>query len=143
MTKSHTKNKTAATKADVQAYIDAVEPEWKRDDAKIVATMMERLSGHEPKMWGPSMIGFGQYHYVYDSGREGDMMRTGFSPRKTALTLYCIGGFKDKDKLLAKLGKHSIGKSCLYVKKLSDIDIDVLEEIIVKDLEYMAEKYPE
>jgi hypothetical protein len=143
MAKTQVKNKTAPTEADVQTYLDAVAPEWKQEDAKTIAAMMERLSGHKPKMWGPTMVGYGQYHYVYDSGREGDMMRTGFSARKTALTLYCIGGFEDKEKLLAKLGKHSLGKSCLYVKRLSDIDLDVLEEIIVKDLEYMAEKYPE
>ncbi|QLC25519.1 DUF1801 domain-containing protein [Parasphingopyxis algicola] len=134
-------NKTKPTEKSPADFIEAVEPEWKREDAKTVCALMERLSGEKPKMWGPSMIGFGQYHYKYESGREGDMLLTGFSPRKTALTLYVMGGFKQRPELMERLGKYKTGKSCLYVKRLSDIDMDVLEELIAADLAYMRANY--
>ena len=92
-------------------------------------------------MWGGSIVGFGQYHYKYASGREGDMLLTGFSPRKTALTLYVMGGFESRPDLMKRLGKYKTGKSCLYVKRLSDIDMDVLEELIVADIDYMRATY--
>lgn len=134
-------NKTTETETNVDDFIEAVEPKRKRDDAKALLPLFKRLSGHKPKMWGPSMIGFGQYHYKYESGREGDMMMTGFSPRKTALTLYVMGGFKQRPDLMEKLGKYKTGKSCLYVNKLDDIDIDVLEELIAADIAYMRATY--
>lgn len=105
--------------------------------------MMKRLTGEEAKMWGPSLIGFGTYHYKYASGREGDFFRVGFSPRKTALTVYIMPGFKRFDELMQKLGKYKTGKSCLYIKKLEDVDVKVLEELVMSSLEYMADKYPE
>lgn len=134
-------NKTQPTEASVEDFLDAVEPEPRRDDAKAVCTMMERLSGHPPKLWGPSIVGFGSYHYKYASGREGDFLLTGFSPRKSALTLYIMDGYQDRSEILSRLGKHKTGKSCLYVNRLADIDLQVLEELIVDSLEYMRATY--
>jgi hypothetical protein len=105
--------------------------------------MMARLSGALPKMWGPSIIGFGRYHYKYDSGREGDAPRIGFSPRKGQTVLYLIDGYSGKDAQLARLGKHKLGKSCLYIKRLSDVDIAVLEDMVAETLAYMAKTYPD
>lgn len=133
-------NKTKATEASVADFIAAVEPERKREDAKALLPIFERLSGHKPKMWGPSMIGYGQYHYKYESGREGDMFMTGFSPRKSNLALY-VGAGRADPALLKRLGKHKTGKSCLYVNKLADIDMAVLEEMIAADIAYMREHY--
>jgi Domain of unknown function (DU1801) len=135
--------KTKPTETSVGAFIDAVADERQRADAHKIAAMMERLSGHKPKMWGPSIIGFGSYHYKYDSGREGDMCRIGFSPRKANIVLYLIDGFDSQAALLEKLGKHKTGKSCLYIKRLSEIDETILEKLIVESLDYMAQKYPE
>jgi len=133
--------KTKPEKTDPRAFIAEVEPESKRKDAETIISMMERLSGEKPVMWGPSMIGFGSYHYKYDSGREGDWFLTGFSPRKSNFSLYIMAGFDKYEKLMSKLGKYKTGKSCLYVKKLDDIDLDVLEELITGSLVYMKEKY--
>jgi Domain of unknown function (DU1801) len=135
-------NKTVATSADVTAFIAAVADEQQRADAHAIAAMMTRLSGEPPKMWGPSIIGFGRYHYKYDSGREGDSLRIGFSPRKGQTVLYLVDGYAGKEAQLARLGKHKTGKSCLYVKRLSDIDTGVLEDMITGSLAYMAAKYP-
>ncbi len=104
--------------------------------------MMERLTGHPPKMWGPSIIGFGEYHYKYDSGREGDICRIGFSPRKGQTVFYIANGFASHADLMAKLGKYKTSKSCLYIKRLSDVDEAVLEQLCVESLKYMDEKYP-
>jgi hypothetical protein len=136
-------NKTKETAVSAGDYIEAVADDAQRIDARKIAAMMERLSGHVPKMWGPSIIGFGSYHYKYDSGREGDMCRIGFSPRKGNTVLYLIGGFEERGALLSKLGKHKTGKSCLYIKRLNDVDEAVLEQFIVASLAYMAQKYPE
>ncbi len=136
-------NKTVATSADVTAFIDAVADETQRADAHVIAAMMARLSGAPAKMWGPSIIGFGSYHYKYDSGREGDSLRIGFSPRKGQTVLYLIGGYAGKEAQLARLGKHKLGKSCLYIKRLSDVDVGVLEEMVVETLAYMAKTYPQ
>ncbi len=141
MAKAETKTKP--TEISVGAFIDAVADEQQRADAHKIAEMMARLSGHQPKMWGPSIIGFGSYHYKYDSGREGDMCRIGFSPRKGNMVLYLVDGFERQAALLEKLGKHKTGKSCLYIKRLSDVDEAVLEQLIVESLNYMAAKYPE
>jgi hypothetical protein len=135
-------NKTQAHDGDVTAFINGVADEGQRADAHAIAAMMTRLSGEPPKMWGPSIIGFGSYHYKYDSGREGDSLRIGFSPRKGQTVLYLIDGYAGKEAQLARLGKHKLGKSCLYIKRLSDVDTSVLEEMVVGSLAYMAEKYP-
>ncbi|MGV3457838.1 DUF1801 domain-containing protein [Sphingomonas sp.] len=134
--------KTKPTPVDVGAFIDAVENPVRRDDAKRVCAMLERITGEPPNMWGPSIIGFGSYHYRYDSGHEGDMCRLGFSPRKAELVLYILTGEPDEAEKLARLGKHKTGKSCLYIKKLADVDMAVLEEIASDALSYMDSKYP-
>jgi hypothetical protein len=105
--------------------------------------MMERLTGHPPKMWGSSIVGFGSYHYKYESGREGDALRTGFAARAQNISIYIMPGYQDFGDELSRLGKHKIGKSCLYIKRLSDVDEDVLEEMLVKGLKLLARKYPE
>lgn len=135
--------KTKPNEISVGEYIDAVADEKQRADAHKIADMMERISGHPPKMWGPSIIGFGSYHYKYDSGREGDMCRIGFSPRKGNTVLYLTDGFERQGALMEKLGKHKTGKSCLYLKRLSDIDVTVLEQLVAGSLQYMAKEYPE
>jgi len=125
-------NKTKATQLSVAAYIDALTDETKRADAKALVKLMLSASGEKPKMWGPSIIGFGTLHYKYESGREGDMPLAGFSPRKAATVLYGVTGFSGAEPLLAKLGKHTTGKGCLYVKKLGDVDKKVLETLVTK-----------
>ena len=104
---------------------------------------MRRITGWDARMWGPSIVGFGQYHYTYESGREGDFMRTGFSARKANLVVYILPGYTDFSEILTRLGKHKLGKSCLYINKLTDVDLAVLEELIRAGLADMAEKYPE
>jgi hypothetical protein len=135
--------KTKPTGVAVDDFIDKVPNPQRREDAKKVRAMLERLSGEPARMWGPSIVGFGSYHYKYDSGHEGDMARIGFSPRKAELVLYVLTGAPDQEAQLARLGKHKTGKVCLYIKKLSDVDEAVLEELIVGTLAYMDEKYPE
>jgi hypothetical protein len=124
-----TENKTKATTANVTAFIDAL-PEDKRADSKTLIKLMRDATGEKPKMWGPSIIGFGAYHYKYESGREGDSLLVGFSPRKPATVLYGLLGNSDTEALLARLGKHTTGKGCLYIKKLADVDSKVLETLI-------------
>jgi len=136
-------NKTQATSADVTAFIDGVADETQRADAHAIAAMMARLSGEPAKMWGPSIIGFGSYHYKYDSGREGDSLRIGFSPRKGQTVLYLPGTISGQADLLARLGKHKEGKGCLYIKRLSDVDATVLEEMVRASVGYMAQTYPD
>jgi len=136
-------NKTRPTGAAVTDFINAVESDQRRADCFEVAALMEKITGSPPAMWGTSIVGFGEYHYKYESGREGDHLRSGFSPRKAALTLYIMAGFSGYDSLMAKLGKYKTGKSCLYVKKLDDIDRDVLAELITQSVTYMNGKYPE
>lgn len=133
--------KTQPTAASVEAFIAKVPNETRRRDARKALALMEKVTGLAPQMWGPSIIGFGAYHYKYESGREGDMCMTGFSPRGNATVFYVIGGVADNDPLYAKLGKHTMGKSCLYVKDLDDIDLAILEKIIVKSLAYMKKTY--
>lgn len=134
--------KTRTTAVSVEDFIDAVEPPQRQADARVIDAMMRRVTGETPRMWGPTIIGYGQYHYRYDSGHEGDMCRLGFSPRKPQLVLYVLTGADGEAELLARLGKHSTGKSCLYVKKLADVDLDVLEEIARHALAWMNAKYP-
>jgi hypothetical protein len=127
-------NKTKPTKLSVPAFIDALTDETKRADAKALVKLMQSVTGEKPKMWGPSIIGFGSHHYTYESGREGDMPLAGFSPRKAATVIYGMTGFSESPVLLARLGKHTTGGGCLYIKKLADVDQDTLEALIVKSL---------
>lgn len=123
-------NKTKETEKSVHEFIDSfVDSEQKKMDSYQLLKSMQEWSGFEPKMWGPSIIGFGSYHYKYASGREGDILIIGFSPRKAAISLYVATPGEERDELLGKLGKYTMGKGCIYVKKLSDIDMDILEKI--------------
>ena len=133
--------KTARNDASVDAYLQTVENESRREDCRTVIDIMMRVTGEAPAMWGPSIIGFGSYHYRYDSGREGDFFLTGVAPRKQALTVYIMPGFSSYDGLMAKLGKHKTGRSCLYIRKLEDVDLDLLEKLIAKSVAWMREKY--
>jgi hypothetical protein len=135
-------NKTQPTASDVASFVAAVPDAGRRADAEALVALMTQLSGEPARMWGPSIIGFGEYHYRYDSGRTGSMSRIGFSPRKAETVVYLIDGFAGQAELLARLGKHRIGKSCLYIKRLADIDIGVLEAMIAASLATMAERYP-
>ena len=134
--------RTQPTDASVEAFIAAVEDERKRADARAVAEMMTEITGAPARMWGPSIVGFGTYRYRYASGREGDFFETGFSPRKRALTLYVMAGFSAYEALLARLGKHGTGKSCLYLKRLEDVDRDVLRELLARSVAFIRDKYP-
>jgi hypothetical protein len=127
-------NKTNPTKFSVAAFIDALTDPVRRSDAKALIKLMRNAAGEKPRMWGPSIIGFGSSHYKYESGREGDAPVIAFSPRKAATVLYGVTGFGEASALLAKLGKHSTGKGCLYIKKLADVDQHILETLIVKSL---------
>lgn len=136
-------NKTQITEVEPAQFVAAVEPEKKKQDAETLLSFFTRVTGLKPKMWGPSIIGFGRYHYKYESGREGDFMMTGFSPRKQNLSIYILPGYRfgDMQEKLSRLGKHKIGKSCLYINKLDDVDMDVLEEIVRDGVAYMRDKY--
>ena len=127
-----TENKTKPTKLSVAAFIDTLTDPSRRADAKALLKLMQRAADEKPKMWGPSIIGFGSYHYKYESGREGDMPVIAFSPRKAATVLYGMIGFDEAAALLAKLGNHTTGKGCLYIKKLADVDEQVLSELIAR-----------
>ena len=130
--------KTKKNDDDVNKFLDNIEDEQRRKDTKEVTRLMQETTGEKPVMWGSSIIGFGTYHYEYASGREGDWMRIGLSPRKQNLTLYIMDGFSDYDKLLGKLGKYKTGKSCLYINKLEEIDLNILREMIKKSYESKA-----
>jgi hypothetical protein len=123
-------NKTKQTQGSVAAFIDSLEDDGRRADAKALVKLMQRATGEKPKMWGPSIIGFGSHHYKYESGREGDTPLVGFSPRKAASVFYGLVGHRDSQAFLAKLGKHTTGKGCLYIKKLADVDRKVLEALV-------------
>lgn len=135
------KNKTQPTKASVTDFINAIEDKEMRADVRRVAAMMRKATGKRAKMWGPSIVGYGTYHYKYASGREGDFLMAGFSPRKQALTVYIMPGFSKFDALMKKLGKYKTGKSCLYIKRLSDVDESVLEQLIDGSVRHMRENY--
>ena len=122
--------KTKPGRASVRKFLESVDNEKRRTDSFEVLEIMKQITGEEPKMWGPSIVGFGSYHYTYASGREGDWMLTGFSPRKQALTLYIMAGFSRYDELMAKLGKYKTGKSCLYINKLEDVHVPTLKRLI-------------
>lgn len=129
--------KTKPNDQSVTAFLNAVADEKKRQDSFVILELMREVTGVEPKMWGDSIVGFGSYHYKYASGREGDMFLAGFSPRKQSLTLYIMSGFSEYEALLGKLGKHKTGKSCLYVKKIEDIDLPTLRELIRQSVDHM------
>lgn len=141
--------KTQITDVDPVTFIEGVEPERKREEAKVLDAMFRRVTGERPKMWGPSIIGYGEYRTTYASGRDVHWLCSGFSPRKAKHSLYLMGGYCDeiagkrRDELLEKVGKYKTGKSCLYVNKLSDVDMDVLEELLRNDWEAMGRIYPE
>jgi len=131
-------NKTRANDVSVDDFLAKVQSEQRRKDGRAVRDMMERITGEPAKMWGPSIIGFGTLHYRYESGREGDICRIGFSPRKPQLVFYLAASLPGRDALLARLGKHSTGKGCLYIKTLADVDQPVLEELIAESWAYRA-----
>ena len=131
--------KTTETTASVDAFI-AKQPADIAADCRAIMGLMRKATGEDPKLWGASIVGYGRYAYTYDSGREGEWMITGFSPRKANLTLYIMMGFEEEAALMEKLGKHTTGKSCLYIKKLSDVDLRVLESLIVKGVRAMAKQ---
>lgn len=134
-------NKTQVTDVDPMEFIAAVEHPTRRADAETLVDMLRRVTGCEPKMWGPSIVGFGRYHYRYESGREGDFLLTGFSPRRSNLVLYVLPGYDDLGDRLDELGKHRLGKSCLYINKLADVDLDVLERIVIDGVAEMRRNY--
>ncbi len=131
-------NKTKANDKNVQAFLDCIDDDKKRQDSLALIDLMREATGAEPQMWGDSIVGFGSYHYKYASGREGDSPLAGFSPRKQALTLYILAGFDEYDGLMSKLGKYKTGKACLYLKKLEDVDIDTLKELVTRSAAHMA-----
>lgn len=135
-------NKTVPTKASVTEFINTVTPAERKKDCKAVMKIMREVTGKRPKMWGSSIVGYGTYHYKYDSGREGDFLATGFSPRKAALTIYIMPGYQNYDPLLKKLGPHKLGKSCLYLKSLKDIDLKVLKQLIARGYKDLKKMYP-
>lgn len=133
--------KTKANELSVDDFLAAVPDEIRREDAKAVSAMMARVTGQPPQMWGPAIVGFGSYSYTYESGHSGRMCRIGFSPRKAQLVLY--GGFLREPELLAKLGKHDSGKGCLYIKKLSQVDMAVLEAMAKAAWDHMNAAHPD
>ena len=132
--------KTKATSSSVDAFLDSAD-EQRRPDCDRLVEMMSRATGAAPVMWGQGIVGFGAYRYRYESGREGDWFLTGFSPRKQDLTLYIMAGFDRFDELMSRLGKYRTGKSCLYIKRLADIDTSVLEELITASVAHMTRAY--
>ena len=134
--------KTQPNDQSVEYFLNSVENDTKREDSFTILELMKEETGAEPIMWGDSIVGFGTYHYKYASGRDAEWFLTGFSPRKQNLTLYIMSGFEEYDDLLGKLGRHSTGKSCLYVKKLEDVDQDVLRELVSKSVEHMKATNP-
>ncbi len=133
--------KTRPTDASVDDYLDEIEDETRRQDCRTLVRIMKKVTGAKPRMWGPSIVGFGTYHYKYASGREGDWPLTGFSSRKRELTLYIMAGYTRDEELMAKLGKHKTGKSCLYVKRLADVDLKVLERLVTASVEHLKKTY--
>lgn len=133
--------KTQKNSASVQAYLKAIEPEQRRNDCIRIHELMQQVTGYPGSMWGDSIVGYGSYHYKYESGREGDWMLVGFSNRKQSISLYIMAGFSNYEMLLNKLGEHKTGKSCLYIKSLDGINIEVLKNLISSSVAYMKEHY--
>lgn len=136
------KNKTTATTASVKDFINAVDNETRRDESFQLIDIFKELTGFEPYMYGPSIVGFGNYHYKYESGREGDAPLAGFSPRKDAFAIYLATTFNKKEELLQELGKHKIGAGCLYIKKLDDVKLPVLKKLITNSMAHIKKLYP-
>ena len=134
--------KTKLTDASVTDFLDSIKDEQVRQDCWAITEIMRKATNAEPKMWGASIVGFGSYHYKYASGREGDWMLTGFSPRKQNITLYVYPGFEDYDELTAQLGKHSCGKSCIYIKRLSDVHVPTLKKLVKASVKHMSKNHP-
>ena len=137
------KNKTAETSINVTEFINTVKDEVKRKDSFALIEVIKKQTCFDPKMWGPSIVGFGSYHYKYDSGHEGDSPLVGFSPRTSALTLYLSGHFENREELLEKLGKYKSGKGCIYIKKLEDINIEALQKMIANHIRHIKKLYPQ
>ena len=135
------KNKTQPNKQSVAAFLNSIENGQRRKDAKVVLKLMKEVTGEKPLMWGPAIVGFGSYHYKYASGREGDFLIVGLSPRKANLTVYIMPGYQDYSDLTDKLGKHKLGKSCLYIRKLEDIHIPTLKRLIKRGYTDTKKKY--
>jgi hypothetical protein len=135
--------KTKQTSLSVQAYFEAIEDEQRRQDCKVITEIMRRVTKEEPKMWGTSIVGFGSYHYKYESGHEGDSCLVGFASRAGDISLYISSAFDSRENLLAELGKHKTGKACLYIKRLSDIKVPVLEKLISETVAERRRRYPE
>jgi len=133
-------NKTTPNDQDVEQFLNSIEDERKRKDSFTILELMKQVTGLEPRMWGSSIVGFGSYHYKYESGREGDMILAGFSPRKQNLTLYNMSGFELYDDLIKKLGKHTTGKGCLYIKRLDDVDLPTLKSLIEESFKHVKQK---
>lgn len=135
--------KTRKNQKSVKKFLDSVEHQGRREDAREILALMEEVTGEEPQMWGDSIVGFGSYHYRYASGREGDWFLVGFSPRKQNLTLYIMSGFSKYDDLLDKLGKHRTGKSCLYLNRLDDVDRKVLRRLVKESVAHVKRREKE
>jgi hypothetical protein len=135
--------KTKPTEQTVESFLNKVESERVRDDCAVLIKMMKKITGSSPKMWGPSIIGFGQYHYKYESGHEGYSCLAAFSPRKGNLVVYAMSGSDKHENLLTKLGKYKATKGCLYIKKLEDVNVAVLEELVKGSVDTVKEKYPD
>ena len=138
-----TENKTTATSVDPKDYIASLEHDVRCSDAETLLKVFSGVTGLEPRMWGPSIIGYGRYHYKNETGREGEFMMTGFSPRKANLVMYIMPGYTDHSAILGRIGKYKTGKSCLYINKLADVDLDVLNELIAAGFGEMKTKYPD
>jgi hypothetical protein len=134
-------NKTQPTSKDVAAFLDAIEHPTRRADAHTLHALFQSITGFAPRMWGPTIVGYGRYDYVYESGRSGSFLATGFSPRKANLSIYVMPGYQDYAAILSRLGKHKMGKSCLYINKLADVDRSVLEELIRAGLRDLSAKW--
>jgi hypothetical protein len=134
-------NKTHYTEANVLAFIETVDNLQKKEDSHRLIELMEKALGEKAKMFGPSIIGFGKYHYKYDSGHEGEAPILGFSPRKAAISLYVYSGGAEQDSLLTQLGKFKMGKACIYVKKLSDINLEILQKLMASSIDFISKKY--
>lgn len=132
--------KTRKNGADVEAFLDGIENDRRRTDCRAVVELMAAVTGEPPVMWGTSIIGFGSYHYQYASGREGDWMATGVSPRKQSLTVYIMTGFARHEELMRKLGRYTTGKSCLYIKRLEDVDLGVLRELVRESFAHVSKR---
>lgn len=136
-----TENKTVKKRKSVDQFINETEHKRRKEDAEILLGLMTKISGTKPRMWGDSIIGFGDYHYKYESGREGDSFKIGFSPRKSKTSVYLMDGFDKYEEILKRIGKHKKSKACLYINKMLDVNIDVLEELLTASWEDMTKKY--